>query len=74
MRKKRDLFSELMAGIEEVKQHETGKITLKTSTVEPKTMLKITTLVGTLTGAPGASHMAASSALAGAFRSRGRTL
>lgn len=39
MKGKRDIFSELMAGIEEIKQHEVGKTTLKTYKVEPKTIL-----------------------------------
>ncbi len=35
MKPKRRLFDELVQGIEEIKQWEAGKITLKTCTVEP---------------------------------------
>jgi|GEM_PF-6582933 len=37
MKKKRNLFEELVRGIEEIKAFEAGKITLKTTIVEPKT-------------------------------------
>jgi putative transcriptional regulator len=42
MKKKRSLFEELKQGIEEINQHLTGKITLKTYTVEKKTMPEVT--------------------------------
>ena len=34
MKKKRDIFGELMAGVESMKQHREGKITLKTHKTE----------------------------------------
>lgn len=34
--KKRDLFTELMTGVEEMSAHREGKITLRTSTLEEK--------------------------------------
>ena len=39
---KRNLFDELSEGLEEVKQHRDGKITLKTSTVEQLPQVEIT--------------------------------
>lgn len=42
MKKKRNLFDELVEGIEEVNQHLASKITLKTYTLESKTMPEIT--------------------------------
>ncbi|WP_168206082.1 hypothetical protein [Geobacter sp. FeAm09] len=37
MKKKRNLFEELVKRIEEIKEFEAGKITLKATIVEPKT-------------------------------------
>jgi putative transcriptional regulator len=42
MKNKRNLFEELVQGIEEINQHLTGKITLKTYTVESKAMPEVT--------------------------------
>lgn len=42
MKKKRNLFEELVQGIEEINQHLEGKITLKTYTVEPKAKPEVT--------------------------------
>jgi putative transcriptional regulator len=42
VRKKRELFSELMAGVEEMKSHREGKITLRTYKVEVKPLRKVT--------------------------------
>lgn len=39
---KRDIFKELMEGIEEIKQHEAGKVTLKSYKIEQKAMPEIT--------------------------------
>jgi putative transcriptional regulator len=42
MKNKRNIFDELMQGIEEINQHLAGKITLKTYTVESNTMPEVT--------------------------------
>jgi len=42
MKKKRNLFEELVQGIEEINQHLEGKITLKTYRVEPTAKPEIT--------------------------------
>ncbi len=41
-KKKRDLFGELMAGVEEMKAHREGKLTLRTHKVEAKPLRKVT--------------------------------
>ena len=42
MKKKRNIFEELVQGIEEINQHLAGKITLKTYTVESRPMQEVT--------------------------------
>lgn len=42
MKKKRNLFEELIEGIDDINQHLAGKITLKTYTVEAKQMPEVT--------------------------------
>jgi putative transcriptional regulator len=42
MKKKRNIFEELVQGIEEINQHLVGKITLKTYTVESRPMQEVT--------------------------------
>ena len=42
MKKKRNLFEELVQDIEEINQHLAGKITLKTYTVESRPMQEVT--------------------------------
>ena len=42
MKKKRNIFEELVQGIEEINQHIVGKITLKTYTVESRPMQEVT--------------------------------
>jgi putative transcriptional regulator len=42
MKKKRNLFDELVQGIEDINQHLAGKITLKTYTVESNPMPEVT--------------------------------
>ena len=42
MKKKRNLFEELIQGIEEINQHLADKITLKNYSVESKTMPEVT--------------------------------
>jgi putative transcriptional regulator len=38
---KRDIFSEIMEGLQEIKAHREGKITLRTYKVEPATLPKV---------------------------------
>ena len=42
MKNKRNLFEELVQGIDDINQHLEGKITLKTYTIEPRTIPTIT--------------------------------